>query len=477
MNAFQLGTKSVFRKPMKSILLLLVIIVISSFLMAGLTTRSANIQTQEKTRQAVGATFRLEVNEKDREKRLDEATKVIGDKEGEYGGVQQKKIGDAWGVSTDNSFETVLYGDVEKIIEVEGIEDYNLITALELANPVNFKRIEEKDVDQGWDVGGINLRGNRMMELDMDVASGKIEIIDGRGIEAKDKDVCVISEELAELNNLKVGDILEFNNIKEKEASEVYSAKIIGIYTGARNIEPIMSGDSFRSENMIFTDLHFPEKPSGNEGDPLYQYAIFKVADVTKYDEIKEEVLQTKIGWERYDLLDNNGNSENMAQNFNDLEKVSGLLLIVVCIASFLILFFIFIFWMKNRTQEIGIFMSLGIPKRKIWFQFLYEVLLIGIVGFILSFSISPIISNGTATYLVKQQEELVQEEKESTELQVATEYRESEKEITGVEVKITTEMVVLSGSGILLLLVISVSVAGISIMRKKPKQILSEMS
>lgn len=477
MNVFRLGIRSVFRKPMKSILLLLVVIVISSFLTAGLVSRTANIQTQETSRQAVGATFRLEVNEKDRERRLNEAVEKLGENEGEYGGVQIKKIGDAWSTSTDNSFETVLLNDVEKIARVDGIEEYNLITSSEIVNPVNFKRIEEADVDQGWDAGAVTLRGNRIMELDMDVASGRIQIVDGRSIQSKDENVCVISKELAELNNLKIGNYLEFNNIEQKETSKIYSAKIIGIYNGAKNIEPIMSGDSFRSENIIFTDLHFPEKPSGNTGNPLYQYAIFKVDDVGKYNDIKTEVLKTNIKWERYDLLDNSGNSKNMAQNFNDLQKISELLVIIVCIAGFLILFLIFIFWIKNRTQEIGILMSLGILKRKIWLQFLYEALLIGVIGFMLSFSISPVISKGTAQYLVKQQEELVQDEKEGTQLQIATDYKEPIKEVTGIGVKITGDMIALTGCGIIILLVLSVSVASISIMRKKPKQILSEMS
>ena len=59
MNIMQRGFRSIIRKPIKSILLLLVVVVISSFFMAGLSGQSANIKTQDATRQAVGATFRL----------------------------------------------------------------------------------------------------------------------------------------------------------------------------------------------------------------------------------------------------------------------------------------------------------------------------------------------------------------------------------------------------------------------------------
>ena len=39
----------------------------------------------------------------------------------------------------------------------------------------------------------------------MDVSAGKISLIEGRMIEKDDRDVCVISKELAELNHLKLG--------------------------------------------------------------------------------------------------------------------------------------------------------------------------------------------------------------------------------------------------------------------------------
>ena len=200
MNVLRRGVCSVIRKPIKSILLLLVVVVISSFFVAGLASQSASVNVQDSTRQAVGATFRLELSEANRHTRLDEAAEKIGEgKEGTYGGVTTKKFADgASGVLTDNSFETVIPEDAEKIAKVKGIEEYNLLTVATVVNPVNFKRIEDPDMDQSQDFGGVNLKGNRIMEMDMDVAAGKIKMVDGRMTTKEDKDVCVISKELAE---------------------------------------------------------------------------------------------------------------------------------------------------------------------------------------------------------------------------------------------------------------------------------------
>ena len=82
---------------------------------------------------------------------------------------------------------------------MDGVSDFNITTANTVVNPVNFQRIEDKDVDQSSDQLGVSLRGNLQMKYDFDVQNGNIVVNDGRMINREDKDVCVISRELAEL--------------------------------------------------------------------------------------------------------------------------------------------------------------------------------------------------------------------------------------------------------------------------------------
>ena len=212
-------------------------------------------------------------------------------------------------------------------------------------------------------------------------------------------------------------------------------------------------------------------------GNPLFQYAIFKVKDVDAYDRVKADIQKVDIGWERYDLIDNNGNIKSMAENFNDMEKISRMLLLLVSSASFIILVLIFLFWMKNRTQEIGILMALGESKKRIWMQFLVEALLVGCIGFVLSMGASPLLSKATASYLARQTQEQAEEQEEADADSITTDYVAPELTITGTEIVITGKMVAADAAVIVTLLFVSVSVAGITIMRKKPKEILSEMS
>lgn len=482
MNSFQRAWRSVIRKPVKSILLLLVILVISLFLLAGMASQNASVETQDKTRQAVGASLRLEGNEAYRHVRMEKLWDEIGEMEdGSKGGFHKEKWhtshGLQWRTWTDNSFETLLMEDIEKIAAVSGISSYNITTVATVVNPVNFKRIEDADNDQYADVGGVNLIGNLDMAQDFNVLSGNVSVLEGRLITAQDSNVCVISEELAAESGLAIGDKLKFNNYRDKDGSTVCEAEIIGIYQTNQKMTPVMSGDTYRSENTIFTDLRFPEKAEGCEDNPLFQYAYFQVEDVNRYDAVKEAVKKLNIGWERYDLIDNNGNLETMSSNFKDLEKISNTLVWVVAAASFVILFLIFVFWIKNRTQEVGILLSMGTPKKSILGQLLLEALMIGLIAFSLSFAVAPAVSKTAANYLVEQQVEQAAIQEDIGSGKVATEYEESEQTVTGVKVEITASMAATAGAGIVLLIGGSVLTAGVSILRKKPKSILSEMS
>ena len=94
----------------------------------------------------------------------------------------------------------------------------------------NFERIEDADADQTNDFQGVALIGNRDMSMDANVLSGNVTILQGRMTTKDDANVCVISEELAEKNQLKVGDQLQFHSVKAEEP--VQEATIVGIYPG-----------------------------------------------------------------------------------------------------------------------------------------------------------------------------------------------------------------------------------------------------
>lgn len=480
MRGFSLAWRSVIRKPVKSILLFVTVFTISLLLLAGMSSGKATVQMQDNTRQAVGAGLLLEENEADRHRRIDELSRQLDHKEGSLDGYHQEKITingvENWRTWTDNSFETLLVEDIEKIAGTEGIADYNITTVTTAARPVGFIRIEDEDMDQYSDLGGVSLVGNKDMSMDSNFLSGNAFIMDGRMIKEGEKDVCVISAELADKNQLEIGSRISFGNCRNKEDPMVYEAEVVGIYQVNQPIAPYMYGDTYRSENIIFTDLDFPEKVDGKAGDPLYEKAYFKIADVDEYEAVKISVMGVDIAWERYDLIDNNGNMNTLSANFNEMEKYSRILVWVISGAGLIILFLIFQFWMKSRNREIGIMLSMGTSKIRILAQIMAEALMIAAVAVLVSFLAAPGVSGLTADYLVEQQVQSAGEQDLLDEGKVALSYEKSGQNVVGVQAEITSGMLIQDVSGIALLIVISVCVSGIGILKRNPKDILQDL-
>ena len=479
MSILSLSIRCLVRKKAKTILLLSIVFVTSCLIYAGWACKSANVQTQTEGKQALGASFRMEENEADRHDRTAEAIEKLGGQNGSVDGshIEQLESGD-WMISHDNSFETLQMEDIVTLAGQEGIAEYNITTANIVVNPVNFVRIEDPDVDQHSDLLGVSLRGNMDMRLDFDVWNGNIEVNEGRMITPEDKDVCVISRELAELNGLTVGDKLEFNSRKDRETSKVYSAEIVGIYDTIHKITPIMYGDSYRSENIIMTDLRFPEKPQGCEGDPLYQYATFWVENVDEYDTVKEQIKKADINWKRYDFIDNTGMSDTMAENFGDLDEMSSIILILVAVSGVAIIFLVFLFWLKGRVHEIGIFLAIGKSKAAIIAQMMMEGILIGCISFMLATICAPTLSKSVADYLVGYQVKQEEEQRKADEgMTGGAGVVEYETEVMGVETKVTGKVILLSASSILGVIFVAVSSSCIFVVIQKPKEILSKMS
>ena len=480
MNGFGLAWRSVIRKPIKSVLLFVTVFTISLLLLSGMSSGKATIQMQDHTRQAVGAGLLLEENEADRHRRIEELSRQLGHKEGSYGGYHQEKITvngvENWRTWTDNSFETLLIEDIEAIAATKGIADYNITTVTTAARPVDFIRIEDEDVDPYSDLGGVSLIGNRDMSMDSNFLSGNASITEGRMIQEGEKDVCVISSELADKNQLEIGSRIRFGKCRDKEGSRTYESEVVGIYQVKQPIAPYMFGDTYRSENIIFTDLDFPEKVDGKAGDPLYEKAYFKIADVNDYENVKKSVMEADIAWERYDLIDNNGNMNTLSTNFNEMEKYSRALVWVISGAGLIILFLIFQFWMKSRNREIGIMLSMGTLKIRILAQIMTEAFMIAAAAVLISFLAAPGVSGLTADYLVEQQIQSAEERDLLDEGKVAFSYEKSGQDVLGVEAEITSGMLMQDAGGIALLITISVCVSGIVILKRNPKDILQNL-
>ena len=102
---------------------------------------------------------------------------------------------------------------------------------------------------------------------------------------------------------------------------------------------------------------------------------------------------------------------------------------------------------------------------------------MIAVLSLMLSFAVAPAVSKVTAIYLVSQQVQQMQEEEKNNEGKVSTEYVAPKQDVQNISVEVTPEMYLLDGASVLVLITASVLVSGIVILKRNPKDILSEMS
>ena len=89
------------------------------------------------------------------------------------------------------------------------------------------------------------------MAMDSNVLSGNLSLIAGRMITGRDSDVCIISEELAAKNSLTIGDNLHLTTVMTGKARLFTRAENYRHHQTRQKMAPYMSGDTYRSENVI----------------------------------------------------------------------------------------------------------------------------------------------------------------------------------------------------------------------------------
>ena len=293
-------------------------------------------------------------------------------------------------------------------------------------------------------------------------------LAEGRHITEDDLHKAMVSQELAQRNGLSLGDTIHASVVEgvggwqpEQYGTEV-DFEIVGIYQIARN-EPSdpTTPESELQENMIFTDigtakelyaLKFPERPAES-----FQYSagIFLFLDdpALMAQTAADLRAQTYADWDGFIITENDTRYQSAAAPIQKAETISFFLLIVLHVLSVGILALVLLMWTRERMTEVGILISLGIPSKGIVRQIILENYMVGLPAFAVSALISLALSD-TIGKLIGGMVEEMQLAHYIGPLQMAA---------------------VLAGAAVVIL--IAVLLASVSIMRKKPKDILTDLS
>ena len=157
-------------------------------------------------------------------------------------------------------------------------------------------------------------------------------------------------------------------------------------------------------------------------------------------------------------------------------------LLVVIIVVSAIILALILTLWTKNRIHEIGVFLSVGIRKSAIIGQYLIEVLLIAVFAFGLSYFTSNAIAGQIGNHLLEQSVQVDQENNSNSaaaavEVGTDTLIQKPLPTENGIQVSVGLDSLTLLYLIGFLIIIAAVSISSITVMRLKPREILSKMS
>lgn len=334
--------------------------------------------------------------------------------------------------------------------------------------------------------------------LDEKFSNSDYVLTEGEGITStlETENAVMIEESLADVNDIKVGDTIKITASKDGDKIEL---KVVGIYKAENITTSNMSGMGVSLDyNRLYVKydkaLAIKEKASKEAEDSTAMFrgvtnsssgidkVVFKVDDPANVDSVLEFAETTDIDWEKFKVDANTEEYEQMIEPLENVASFAKILVGIVTIAGALIIMLILMLWIKERTYETGILLSLGESKFKIVMQYALEVLLIAVVAFTLSIFTGNIISEKVGDVLLEKEINTLSEESKQQpnmaggRFEMMNNQKENTEVISEMDVSVNLEVIMqLYGFGILIVLISSI-IPTMLVFRYKPKKILSSI-
>ena len=227
----------------------------------------------------------------------------------------------------------------------------------------------------------------------LDFRSGSFQLVQGKHLSDKDRGQILIHQELAKKNKLKVGDSLTLSSFQMGETpAKEQTFKIIGIFSGKKQ-EKFTGMTSDLSENQVYLPYEDAAKLLGLSQQEVTQ-VTFGVKDPEKIDAILKQVKSLDLDWQSLRVVEDRKAFDQMKESSQTLEGLVRIMMIVLLVTGAGALSLLLSLWTRERIHEIGVLLSIGKSKGRIFGQFLLEVVLVSLLALIPAFLIGRMISH-----------------------------------------------------------------------------------
>ena len=478
MSIFKRAFLYVTRKRGKTILLFAILLIMATFVLTGLSIWKALEAAQLNLRQSLGGKFNIHVD-------WENSPSVVKEI------IQDNEVDEETGITT-NSF--IMYSTVQ--FTPENIAAINSVPGVKYCS-ARFDalvRFDALSLFPGTISVAETLRHRTKVfgvygtEADELFTTGTLALAEGRHITPEDQSVAIISQDLAERNELHIGDyiITHVYNFEEDDyTGEEIRVQIIGLFTP--NVieqlgETVTTFDKI--QNRIFVDLQTTIKVNDDKVNYGFSAVNVTIDDPQDMEQVVSAVkaLPT-IEWTAFTIEVDNEVYEKAATPLATLNELVVTLLVVIIVVSAIILALILTLWTKTRIHEIGVFLSVGIRKSAIIGQYLIEVLLIAVLALGLSYFTSNAVAGQIGNHLLEQSMQVEQEDNSGSVAAAAVEVGADtliQKPLpteNGIQVYVGVDSLALLYLIGFAIIIVAVSISSITVMRLKPREILSKMS
>ncbi|MGE6517347.1 ABC transporter permease [Lysinibacillus sphaericus] len=468
MNFIKRAFLSVKARIGKSLILFTVFLVVSNLVLAGFAIQNVSQKANDHARQTLGVDVSLRMDE---EKLMENVAKQR--EENPNGKVKHPEL---------------FADEADQLAKSPYVIDYNYLKS-DMFVADDFTPINGDKDDEGVSgaVGGSGnkkmpntfIQGVRSSDLLQDFTDGTNEIIDGRPITSEDtnKKVALIEKQLAEQNELQVGDMLK---IQSKDETSKVELEIIGIYknSGITDFEANLPA-MMHPSNKIYTIYDsMKEMSESNETGVSINEAIYYLNDPENIEDFKAEAMKTNIDFNLFKLDAHDALYQKMVGPIENIAATSKMIVYLVSIAGSIILGLIIMLTIKERRKELGILLAIGEKKRKLIGQLLVEVLCIAVLAFGISTITGETVSQKIGDSLL-QQEVIAAEDQQQESNNLGFSFGMMNKQdkdvqpIDDIDVSITSQDVLNLGGLGLLIATLSTLLPALSILRLNPKEIL----
>lgn len=363
-----------------------------------------------------------------------------------------------------DTFETNQFKELDNIKEIKEI-----ITVYDgLARTTNIKVVDGTQLIELDDFSGeyknmLSVEATNNSEKNNLFSSGVFTIIKGRHINNDDRGKILIHKELAEKNKLNLNDkikleLIDFNNSKKKME---YEFEIIGIFTGKKQ-EKYTGLSSDFSENMVFIDYESSQKALNKPENNKIVSKLEIFSDSPENTKVAlNKIKKIKTAWSQYNVSSDNNVLEETLESIDGIKHIINIMTYSIMLSGIIVLSLILILWLRERMHEIGVLLSIGVSKIKIVTQFILELLFISLPSFVLSLFLGNVILNIIVGGFTNSDDSTIMVDS-----------------LLKNNNLISNLIIFLESYGILIgIIVLSVIIASLMILIKKPKEILSKIS